>query len=97
MSLRGCPAHAGRVGLELTKAYIQKGWKVIAAVRDPKSMPKTEGWEVVVIKLDAGEKEDARKASLLSPSAIRVITVWIRGGKEWMWSCCGVSECANPV
>ena len=67
MSLRGCPAHAGRVGLELTKAYIQKGWKVIAAVRDPKSMPKTEGGEVVVIKLDAGEKEDAKKASLFSP------------------------------
>lgn len=45
----------------MTKAYLEKGWKVIAAVRDPKSMPKLDGGEVVTIKLDAGEKEDARK------------------------------------
>lgn len=50
-----------RVGLELTKAYLEKGWKVVAAVRDPKSMPKLDGGEVVTVKLDAGEKEDAKK------------------------------------
>lgn len=54
-----------RVGLELTKAYLEKGWKVIAAVRDPKSMPKLEKGEVVVVKLDAGEKDDAKKVRTL--------------------------------
>jgi hypothetical protein len=52
-----------RVGLELTKAYLSKGWKVIAGVRDPKKMPDLEG-EIVVVKLDAGEKEDAKKVCL---------------------------------
>lgn len=53
-----------RVGLELTKAYLEKGWKVIAAVRDTKKMPDLQGkGEVVVVKLDSGEKEDAKKAS----------------------------------
>jgi hypothetical protein len=46
--------------LELTKAYLEKGWKVIAAVRDTKKMPDVKG-EVVVVKLDSGEKEDAKK------------------------------------
>ena len=51
------------VGLELTKAYLEKGWKVIAAVRDTKKMPDLQGkGEVVVVKLDSGEKEDAKKA-----------------------------------
>lgn len=45
--------------MELTKAYLEKGWKVIAAIRDPNSMPKLEG-DVVTVKLDAGEKEDAK-------------------------------------
>jgi hypothetical protein len=44
----------------LTKAYIEKGWRVIAAVRDPSTMPEVRR-EVVVVKLDAGEKEDAKK------------------------------------
>jgi uncharacterized protein YbjT (DUF2867 family) len=44
----------------LTKAYLEKGWKVIAAVRDPSKMPKVEG-EVVVVRLEVGEKEDAKK------------------------------------
>jgi NADP-dependent 3-hydroxy acid dehydrogenase YdfG len=52
------------IGFELTKAYAQKGWRVIAAVRDIKKMPEVRG-EVVVVKLDAGEKEDAKKARLL--------------------------------
>jgi uncharacterized protein YbjT (DUF2867 family) len=45
----------------LAKAYIEKGWRVIAAVRDPNKMPEVGGGEVVVVKLDAGEKEDAKK------------------------------------
>jgi norsolorinic acid ketoreductase len=45
----------------LTKAYLEKGWKVIAAVRDPKKMPDLKEGEVVVVKLDVGEKEDAKK------------------------------------
>jgi putative NADH-flavin reductase len=48
-----------RVGLELTKAYLEKGWKVIAAVRDPSKMKK-EG-DMMVVKLEVGEKEDAKK------------------------------------
>jgi hypothetical protein len=48
----------------LTNAYLEKGWKVIAAIRDPKKMPSTEGkGEVVVVKYDAGEKDDAKKVS----------------------------------
>ena len=51
--------------MELTKAYLEKGWKVIAAVRDTRKMPDLQGkGEVVVVKLDSGEKEDAKKASL---------------------------------
>lgn len=42
---------------------------MIAAVRDPKSMPKLGGGEVVTVKLDAGEKEDAKKVHT-SPSRI---------------------------
>jgi putative NADH-flavin reductase len=47
----------------LTKAYLEKGWKVIAAVRDPSKM-KIEG-DVMVVKLEVGEKEDAKKVSHL--------------------------------
>jgi hypothetical protein len=41
---------------------------VIAAVRDIESMPEVTGYEhgeVVVVKLDAGEKEDAKKVRYL--------------------------------
>jgi hypothetical protein len=60
-----------RVGLELTKAYLGKGWKVIAAVRDPSKMPKIEG-DMVVIKLEVGEKEDAKKVCLPRFSTVKV-------------------------
>ena len=53
-----------RVGLELTKAYLEKGWKVIAAVRDPSKMD-IKG-DVMVVKLEVGEKEDAKKVRSLS-------------------------------
>lgn len=49
-----------RVGLELTKAYLQKGWKVVATARDVSKMPKVEG-DIVVVKLEVGEKGDAKK------------------------------------
>jgi NAD(P)-dependent dehydrogenase (short-subunit alcohol dehydrogenase family) len=47
------------IGFQLTEAYIEKGWRVIAAVRDVSKMLEVRG-EVVVVKLDAGEKEDAK-------------------------------------
>jgi hypothetical protein len=50
----------------LTKAYLEKGWKIIAAVRDPSKM-KIEG-DVMVVKLEVGEKEDAKKVRPLSAS-----------------------------
>jgi len=53
-----------RVGLELTKAYLEKGCKVIAAVRDPSKMD-IKG-DVMVVKLEVGEKEDAKKVRPLS-------------------------------
>jgi len=49
----------------LTKAYLDKGWKVIAAVRDTSKMPKVEG-DIVVVRLEVGEKEDAKKVCLLA-------------------------------
>jgi putative NADH-flavin reductase len=54
------------VGLELTKAYLEKRWKVIAAVRDPSKM-KQEG-DMMVVKLEVGEKEDAKKVRPSSSS-----------------------------
>jgi hypothetical protein len=47
---------------------LEKGWKVIAAVRDPSKM-KIEG-EVMVVKLEVGEKEDAKKVSPPSPPSL---------------------------
>ena len=47
------------IGLELAKAFLaKKTYKVIAAVRDPATMPDL-GEGVVVVKLDAGSKTDA--------------------------------------
>jgi putative NADH-flavin reductase len=66
------------VGLELTKAYLEKGWKVIAAVRDPSKM-KVEG-DVMVVKLEVGEKGDAKKVrtplSLLRPAMDEEMYDW---------------------
>lgn len=53
---------------------------MIAAIRDPKKMPSTEGkGEVVVIKYDAGEKEDAKK---VSPRCYRTSNVRMRKGAD---------------
>lgn len=49
------------IGLELTKAYLAKGYQVIAAVRDVSKMPKIDG-KVVVIKLDSGTTDGAAEA-----------------------------------
>lgn len=55
------------MGLELVKAYLTDGWKVIAAVRDPSTMPNLDAPEgdLIIVRLDAGEKEDARMVSLI--------------------------------
>ncbi|WWC67879.1 uncharacterized protein I206_101796 [Kwoniella pini CBS 10737] len=49
------------LGLGLAKEYVSRGWKVIAAVRDPSIMPFLSE-EVIVIKLDAAELNDANQA-----------------------------------
>jgi NAD(P)-dependent dehydrogenase (short-subunit alcohol dehydrogenase family) len=51
-----------RIGLELAKAFLAKDYKVIAAVRDPSTMPDL-GKEMIVVKLDAGSKTDAAEVS----------------------------------
>lgn len=69
--MRLTPTVPYRVGLQLTRAYLADGWRVIAAVRDPASMPPLDDLEgeMVVVKLDVGEKEAAKKVyqSILSP------------------------------
>ena len=48
----------------MTKAYLDKGWKVIAAVRDTSKMPKVDG-DILVVKLEVGEKGDAKNICLV--------------------------------
>ncbi|GFZ47616.1 LOW QUALITY PROTEIN: hypothetical protein JCM24511_05360 [Saitozyma sp. JCM 24511] len=48
------------IGLALTKAYAEKGYKVFAAVRDPGKMEAVNG--VLVVKLDQGTLGDAKEA-----------------------------------
>jgi len=53
------------IGLEFAKRYAERGWTVVAAVRDPSSMPKLESkgeGKVVVVKIDAGSTTDAKEA-----------------------------------
>ncbi|TYJ58963.1 hypothetical protein B9479_000402 [Cryptococcus floricola] len=45
------------VGLGVAKVYLEKGWQVVAAVRDPSKMPKLEG-DVVVVKIDSESNTD---------------------------------------
>jgi putative NADH-flavin reductase len=75
------------IGLELIKAYIQKGWRVIAAVRDPSTMPDVGG-EVVVAKLDVGEKDDAKKVCLLHLQLVVIDNLGGRGIEEERDHCC---------
>ena len=66
----------------MTKAYLDKGWKVIAAVRDTSKMPKVEG-DIVVVKLEVGEKEDAKKVCLLSAFVFRLTSVLSSFRSPW--------------
>jgi NAD(P)-dependent dehydrogenase (short-subunit alcohol dehydrogenase family) len=89
-----------RIGFELTKAYIQKGWRVIAAVRGPSKMPEVDGGEVVIVKLEAGEKEGARKVRHLHLQVSHSCHVdWLggRGIEEERNHCCrcGHCQCCN--
>lgn len=47
--------------LALVKGYREKGWDVIAAVRDPSKMQKLS--RVRTIKLDAASRTDANQVS----------------------------------
>jgi len=48
------------IGAKLTELYLEKGYTVVAAVRDPATMKPLEG--VVTVKLDAGSTTDAKEA-----------------------------------
>ncbi|TYJ53577.1 hypothetical protein B9479_005782 [Cryptococcus floricola] len=50
------------IGLEIAKSYLEKGWKVVAAVRDVGKMPKLEG-DLLVLKIDAASLTDAQEAA----------------------------------
>ncbi|ODN85279.1 hypothetical protein L198_07603 [Cryptococcus wingfieldii CBS 7118] len=50
------------IGLEIAKSYLDKGWKVVAAVRDVGKMPKLEG-DLLVLKIDAAYLTDAQEAA----------------------------------
>ncbi|WVQ81967.1 hypothetical protein IAT38_004094 [Cryptococcus sp. DSM 104549] len=49
------------VGLGFAKVYLQKGWTVIAAVRDLSKLPKLEG-KVIPVKIDSSSLTDAKEA-----------------------------------
>ncbi|ODN95299.1 hypothetical protein L198_04692 [Cryptococcus wingfieldii CBS 7118] len=48
------------IGRELTKFYLEKGWRVLAAARDPTKVAQ-EG-KVVIIKIDSSSTTDAQEA-----------------------------------
>ncbi|KAK4686961.1 hypothetical protein P7C73_g3161, partial [Tremellales sp. Uapishka_1] len=48
------------LGIEFTKSFASKGYRVIAFVRDPSKMPKVEG--VLAIKYDASSSSSASEA-----------------------------------
>lgn len=68
------------LGLEFTKLYVEKGWKVIAAVRTPSSFPKMEG-DVKVVKYDAGSLTDAGDVSFLLSLASFLFRLWHQSRK----------------
>ncbi|WVQ75299.1 hypothetical protein IAR50_004915 [Cryptococcus sp. DSM 104548] len=49
------------IGLALCKHYLEKGWTVVAAVRDLSKAPKLEG-KAVVVKIDSSSLTDALDA-----------------------------------
>jgi NAD(P)-dependent dehydrogenase (short-subunit alcohol dehydrogenase family) len=54
------------IGLALVKAFVAKGYQVIAAVRDPAKMETVEG--VIVLKLESASPDDAKAVGGLSGS-----------------------------
>ncbi|TYJ56269.1 hypothetical protein B9479_002954 [Cryptococcus floricola] len=48
------------IGRELTRLYLEKGWRVVAAARDPTKVAQ-EG-KVVIIKIDSSSPTDAQEA-----------------------------------
>jgi len=65
------------VGAELVKNYLEKGYEVVAAVRDPATMKEQKG--LVVIKLDAGTVDGAKEgiAELTSKHGIKSLDIVI--------------------
>lgn len=60
-----------RIGIGLVEIYAKRSnYTIIAAVRNPSSMPKVEcenGTKIIPIKIDASVAEDAEK--VINPSA----------------------------
>jgi len=64
------------IGERLVTAYLEKGYEVIAAVRDPATVTAQKG--VTVVKLDAGSLTDAKEAaSELQSKGIKSIDIII--------------------
>jgi len=55
------------IGLAYVEAYAEKGYKVIAAVRDTSKMPTTKAKDVIVIKLDSASLSDAKEVTIYFP------------------------------
>lgn len=49
------------IGLDLVKRYSKQGWDIIAAVRDPATMPSVE--RVKVVKIVSDSETDAHDVS----------------------------------
>lgn len=60
------------IGLHLAKLYLEKGYRVVAACRDPSKMPDLGGGDKFVsIKLDQSSKTDAREVSRPNLAVLR--------------------------
>ena len=54
------------IGLAFVHAYAERGWSIIAAVRDPSKMPDIPG--IKVIKIEVDSLTDAKSVSRIMPS-----------------------------
>jgi NAD(P)-dependent dehydrogenase (short-subunit alcohol dehydrogenase family) len=61
-------AERGRIGLGYVKAFLEKGFTVIAAARDPSKLP--QGENIIPVKIDALDSEGPKKVP--SPLAMLV-------------------------
>ncbi len=79
--LSGIGSEAARsIGLEFAKAYASSGYKTIAAVRDPSTMPKIDG--VITIKLAADSTTDAATVRSSLPVPWNLTETFVVGGKR---------------